>query len=262
MRKVRHLHEGVSASIRRGHQVIPPFPRPHVNGRREYHLRGAKKHTGTHRIMDVTITVDGKKIKAPGGQTILWAALDNDIYIPNLCAMREQNDPLAACRLCFVEIDGQEEPVTACTEPVREGMVIRTKGKAALRLARTSAELLLSNHPLDCGHCAKNRLCGLQTVAKHLGIKLKTKRFRKLERNLPIDESSPVLVFDPNKCVLCGKCVWVCRERLGIGAIGFTRRGYKRIVSTFGDRPLAESRCVHCGECVKVCPVGALVEKK
>jgi bidirectional [NiFe] hydrogenase diaphorase subunit len=213
-------------------------------------------------MMDVTITVDGKKIKAPEGQTILWAALDNGIYIPNLCAIREQNDPLAACRLCFVEIDGQEEPVTACTEPVREGMVIRTKGKAALRLARTSAELLLANHALDCGHCAKNRLCELQTVAKHLGIKLKTKRFRKLERNLPIDESSPVLVFDPNKCVLCGKCVWVCRERLGIGAIGFTRRGYKRIVSTFGDRPLAESRCVHCGECVKVCPVGALVEKR
>jgi predicted molibdopterin-dependent oxidoreductase YjgC len=80
--------------------------------------------------------------------------------------------------------------------------------------------------------------------------------------DLPIDESSPVFVFDPNKCVLCGKCVWVCRERLGIGAIGFTRRGYKRIVSTYGDRPLAESRCVHCGECVKVCPVGALVERR
>jgi bidirectional [NiFe] hydrogenase diaphorase subunit len=175
-------------------------------------------------MMDVTITVDGKKIKAPEGQTILWAALDNDIYIPNLCAMREQNDSLAACRLCFVEIDGQEEPVTACTEPVREGMVIRTKGKAALRLARTSAELLLSNHASDCGHCARNRLCELQTVAKNLGIKLKTKRFRKLERNLPIDESSPVLFLTVTSACsaedVCGCAgnVWVLEPLASLAA--------------------------------------------
>ena len=175
--------------------------------------------------MDATITIDGKRIKASEGHTILWAALDNGIYIPNLCAMREQNGPLAACRLCFVEIDGQEEPVTACTEPVREGMIIQTKGKAALRLARTSAELLLANHPLDCGHCTKNRLCELQTIAKHLGIKLKTKRFRKLERNLPIDKSSPVFIFDPNKCVLCGICVRTCQEIAKIDAIDFAGRG-------------------------------------
>jgi formate dehydrogenase major subunit/NADH-quinone oxidoreductase subunit G len=90
-------------------------------------------------------------------------------------------------------------------------------------------------------------------------MKLKTKRFRRFEKNLPIDDSSSVFIYDPNKCVLCGKCIWICREKLGIGAIGFARRGFKRIVSTFGDRPLAESRCTQCGECVKVCPVGALL---
>ena len=207
----------------------------------------------------VTLTIDDKIIQAPEGESLLWAALDNGIYLPNLCAIRELNEPPASCRLCFVEVEGESEPVTACTERVREGMVVHTRGKSALRLARTAAELLLSNHPVDCGHCLKSGNCELQRIAKHLGIKLRTKRFRKLERNLPIDESSPLFIYDPNKCVLCGKCVWVCREKLGIGAIGFARRGYKRIVSTFGDRPLGESTCTQCGECVKICPVGALL---
>ncbi len=212
-------------------------------------------------MKEITLTIDGKKIKANEGKTILWAALENGIYIPNLCAIREKIQPSASCRLCFVEVEGEIEPVTACTEAVREGMVVSTRGKNALRLARTSAELLIASHPVDCGHCLKNRSCELQKIAKHLGVKLKTKRFRKLERNLPIDESSSLFIYDPNKCVLCGKCVWVCQEKLGIGAIGFTRRGLKRMVSTFQDKPLAESICGRCAECVKVCPVGSLVFK-
>jgi formate dehydrogenase major subunit/NADH-quinone oxidoreductase subunit G len=207
------------------------------------------------------LTIDGKQIKAKEGETILWAALENGIYIPNLCAIREKMQPSASCRLCFVEVEGENEPVISCTEPVREGIVVNTRGKNALRLARTAAELILASHPVDCGHCLKNRSCELQKIAKHLGIKLKTKRFRKLERNLPIDESSPLFIYDPNKCVLCGRCVWVCRERLGIGAIGFTRRGFKRMVSTFQDKPIGESICNQCGECVKVCPVGSLTFK-
>jgi len=206
----------------------------------------------------VILTIDGKRIKARKGEKILWAALDNGIYIPNLCAIRERTEPLAGCRLCFVEVEGADEPVTACTEPVKEGMVVKTRSEIVLRLARTSAELLLASHPLDCGHCSKNRSCELQTIAKHLGIKLRTKRFRRLELKLPVDESSSLFIYDPNKCVLCGKCVWVCRERLGIGAIGFVRRGFKRRVSAFQETPIAESRCQQCGECVKVCPVGAL----
>jgi bidirectional [NiFe] hydrogenase diaphorase subunit len=210
---------------------------------------------------NVSLTIDGKNIKANEGEKILWAALENGIYIPNLCAMQGTTELFAACRLCFVEVEGEDEPVTACTESVKEGMVVNTRGKMALRLACTAAELLLASHPVDCGHCLKNRACELQRIAKHLGIKLKTKRFRKLERKLPIDESSSLFIYDPNKCVLCGRCVWVCRERLGIGAIGFTRRGFKRMVSTFEDKPFAESRCEGCAECVKVCPVGALVFK-
>jgi len=210
---------------------------------------------------DIFLTIDGKKIKAHEGDKILWAALENGIYIPNLCAIREKVQPPASCRLCFVEVEGENEPVIACAEPVKEGMVVNTRGKNALRLARTSAELLLASHPVDCAHCLKNRSCELQKIAKHLGIKLKTKRFRKLERNLPIDESSPLFIYDPNKCVLCGKCIWVCQEKLGIGAIGFTGRGFKRMASTFQDKPLGESPCGQCAACVKVCPVGSLAFK-
>lgn len=209
----------------------------------------------------VTLTIDGQTLTATAGETVLSVALRYGIYVPNLCALEEVTDPPASCRLCFVEVEGCDEPVTSCSEPVKEGMVVSTQGARALRLARTSAELLLSKHPVDCGRCAKNRACELQKIARHLGIKLKPKRFRRLESNLPIDESSPTVLYDANKCVLCGRCVWVCRDRLGIGAIGFTRRGLKRRVSTFEDRPLAESRCRHCGECARVCPVGAFVLK-
>ena len=209
-------------------------------------------------MKNISFTIDDKKISCSEGKTILWAALENGIYIPNLCAIQEKTQPSASCRLCFVEVEGENEPVIACTEPVKEGMVVHTRGKNALRLARTSAELILASHPVDCGHCLKNRSCELQKIAKHLGIKLTTKRFRKLERKLPLDQSSSLFTYDPNKCVLCGKCVWVCQEKLGIGAIGFTRRGFKRMVSTFQGKPLAESPCSQCAECVKVCPVGSL----
>lgn len=212
-------------------------------------------------IKNIFLIIDRKKIRAREGDKILWVALENGIYIPNLCAIGQQRQPSASCRLCFVEVEGENEPVIACTEPIKENMVVNTRGKNALRLARTSAELILANHPIDCPHCLKNRSCELQKIAKHLSIKLKTKRFRKLERNLPIDESSSLFTYNPNKCVLCGKCVWVCRERLGIGAIGFTRRGFKRMVSTFQDKPMGESICNQCAECVKVCPVGALTFK-
>jgi len=207
------------------------------------------------------LTINGQKISALDGEKILWAALDNGIYIPNLCAIRERTEPFAACRLCFVEIEGEDKPVAACTEPVAEGMVVNTKGAKALRLARTALELLLASHPVDCAQCLKSGSCELQKIAKHLSIKLKTKRFRKILPGLPIDSSSPLFIYDPNKCVLCGRCVWVCQEKLGKGVIGFAHRGFRRMVTTFGDEPVGQSRCLDCGECVAVCPVGALVFK-
>jgi len=209
----------------------------------------------------VSITIDDKKITAREGENLLWVALDNGIYVPNLCALRDNPEPPAACRLCFVEVDGKKQPVTACTETVAEGMVINTRGEKALGLARSGFELIMASHPVDCAHCASNGSCELQKIASHLKVKLKTKRLRKLLRELPIDNSNPLFTYDPNKCVLCGRCVWVCRERLGIGVLGFAYRGFQRVVTTFADEPLGNYRCRECGECVNACPTGALAFK-
>lgn len=207
----------------------------------------------------VSLTIDGKQISAREGENLLWVALDNGIYIPNLCSIRERSPQPAACRLCFVEIAGRNGPVTACTEVVQEGMVVNTQGAESLKLARTGFELIMASHPVDCAHCAANGRCELQKIARHIKVKLNTKRFRKLLRELPRDDSHPLFIYDPNKCVLCGRCVWMCREKMGEEALGFAYRGFKRMVSTFGGEPLAKYGCGKCAECVAVCPVGALV---
>ena len=210
----------------------------------------------------VSLTIDGKKITTGEGKSLLWVALDNDIYIPSLCAIRDNSSPLAACRLCFVEVEGKERPVTACTEEITDGMVVNTRGEKALVLARTGFELLMASHPVDCACCPANRSCELQKIARHIGVKLKTKRFRKLLRELPVDDSNPLFTYNPNKCVLCGRCVWVCRERLGIGVFGFAHRGFERVVTTFADEPLSKYMCQECRDCISACPTGALAFKE
>ncbi|MFO8102015.1 MAG: 2Fe-2S iron-sulfur cluster-binding protein [Dehalococcoidia bacterium] len=212
-------------------------------------------------MSNVNLTIDGKTISAPQGHSVLWAALDNDIYIPNLCAIREAPKVTASCRLCFVEVEGKPGPVPACTEPAIEGMVVNTLSANAQQLARTALELLLASHTVDCKNCPANGNCELQRAAKHLGVKLTTKRFPKILKEVPIDDSHPDFIYDPNKCVLCGKCVAKCRE-VGTGILGFAHRGFERQVTTFNDKPLGESRCEGCLACVEVCPVGALAAKE
>lgn len=209
----------------------------------------------------VSLTIDGKKVTARRGEKVLWAALDNDIYIPHLCARPDAPVPHASCRLCWVEIEGRNQPVTACTEPVAEGMVIKTGGEAALRLSRTALELLLASNEVDCANCAKSGSCQLQKIAAHLKANLKKQRFRKIPRNLPVDSSSTLFIYDPNKCVLCGQCIWICRKQLGIGALGFAHRGFNRRMTTFADQPIGQSPCQECRECVNICPTGALCFK-
>ena len=207
----------------------------------------------------VTLTIDGKEIKARQGERVLWAALANGIYIPNLCALRDKDEPSASCRLCWVEINGKA--VTACTETVEEGMVANTRGATSLRLARTALELLLASNEVDCANCPASGACELQKIAAHLGVKITSQRFKKILRQLPIDDSSPDFSYDPNKCVLCGRCIWVCRTK-NIGTLGFAHRGFNRRMTTFGDEPMSKSNCHGCTDCVAVCPTGALVAKK
>lgn len=208
----------------------------------------------------VTVTIDGVEVKAREGANLLWVALDNGFYIPNLCAIRGVNPPLASCRLCFVEIEGMNAPVTACTETVSDGIAVHLNTPRVKRLRNTAFELLLSHHHLDCRNCARNRNCELQNIAARLGLKLKLSRFRPVPRELPVDSSHPLFTYDPNMCVLCGKCVWVCHEQ-GTGILDFAFRGIDTIVTTLAGIPLAEAGCSSCLACVAVCPVGALVAK-
>lgn len=208
----------------------------------------------------VHLTIDGTPVTAPAGTKILWAALGAGIYIPHLCAIREANPAIAACRLCLVEIAGRGELAAACSEPVAEGMVVSTASPHAARVRKTAFELIMSNHPVVCATCAKNRNCALQDIAKRLGLKLNQKRFSTLPRRYAVDDSHPAVRYDANLCVLCGKCIWVCNTK-GTGALNFAFRGMETVVATFGGRPLKDANCANCGQCAAVCPVGALTLK-
>jgi bidirectional [NiFe] hydrogenase diaphorase subunit len=210
----------------------------------------------------ITITIDGQQIKVKPGQKLLWAALDNGIYIPHLCAIREEERPNASCRLCFVEIKGINHPVTSCTRTVEDNMIVKTRSPRIDRLVKTAFELIISDHNLKCSECPANKNCALQTIARERGIRLKQKRFKSIVGEFELDDSPEVFAFDRSRCVLCGQCIWADRVEAKVGAIGFTNRGIKRIVTTFKDLPLAESICTQCTLCVDACPVGALYYKK
>ena len=209
----------------------------------------------------VTLTIDDQELKVPRGEKILWAALENQIYIPHLCSIKEISRPPASCRLCFVEIEGYQDPVTSCTREVSDGMVVYTRSSRVDRLVKTAFELLLSDHRLKCSECPKNRNCALQRIARERKLKLNHKSFPLLKREIYPDESPAGFTRDPGRCVLCGKCVWADREIAGVGALGFSGRGIERSVATFQNQPLAESSCTECGECVEICPTGALYFK-
>ena len=209
----------------------------------------------------VSLTIDGKAIKARAGEKLLWVALENGIYIPNLCAIHDKPEPNAACRLCFVEIEGGKEPVTACTAAVANGMVVNTRGEKSLALSRAGFDLLMASHALDCAHCNANGSCELQKIAKVLKCSLTPRRLRLLLRDLPVDTSNPLFTYDPNKCVLCGRCVWECRKHQEKAILGFAHRGFERVMTTFADEPVGADRCLDCSACVAVCPTGALAFK-
>ena len=205
----------------------------------------------------INLTIDGKQVQAKQGEKVLFTALDAGIYIPNLCAICDVR-PHAGCRLCFVEIEGRSRMVTACTEEAAEGMVVRTDTEHIRRLQRTALELLLASHPVECKTCPANKNCELQNIAAFLKVKLNTKRFRKKLRQLPVDDSHADITIDPNKCVVCGRCIWACVEHKGIGAINWAFRGDRTTIGAFGGDHLVDTRCNGDGLCADVCPVGAI----
>jgi len=208
----------------------------------------------------VTLLIDNKEIRAKKGSNLLWVALDNGFYIPNLCTLRNIDPSPASCRLCFVEVNRLSTPVPSCTVSIDEGMIVKLNTKKVKEIRNTGFELLLSHHALDCTRCKKNKNCELQKIASELKVKLKLTKFRKIEKSIPLDTSHPLFDYNPNKCVLCGRCIEVCK-RNGTGSLDFAFRGINTIVSTFGGIPLSKACTAGCLACVEVCPVGSLVRK-
>jgi len=205
-----------------------------------------------------TITVNNRKIKAEKGETILSALNRNGIKIPTLCRMKEFT-PTGACRMCVVEVEGRDRLVTACSQPVEEWMKIRTHSPRVITARKTIVELLLSNHPDDCLYCDKNLNCELQRLSEELNIRERRIRARKIKPRL--DQSSPAIVRELSKCILCGRCVRVCEEVITATSLDFINKGGQIHVGPAMDRDFNFSSCIHCGQCVMVCPTGALHEK-
>jgi len=209
----------------------------------------------------IIITVDGKALEVPSGTSLLRVCLDNEIYIPNLCYLEDMKRPTAACRMCFVEIDGENRPVTACTVTVKEAMVVRTDSSKVRGLQRTAFELLMSVHDVDCGHCPANKKCELQRIARFLKVGLKPKGLDHFLKEPKVQDDHPLLNYYPNRCVLCGKCIHVCNNRNGHPYLSFAKRGFDTVLSFYGASDISDSPCKQCRACIDICPVGAIVMK-
>ena len=210
----------------------------------------------------VKLRVDNQEIETREGETLLQACLDNDIYIPNLCFLEDMVSPPASCRMCFVEIEGIGQPITSCTVQVKEGMVVKTDTPAVRQLQRTALRLLLSVHDVDCRNCHANKKCELQNIAKFLKVGLKPKRLARYLKETQIDETHPFLIHYPNRCVLCGKCVHICRGKHGQSVLTFAKRGFDTVITTYSATDVSALTCGNRDTCVEACPVGALAVKE
>ncbi len=208
--------------------------------------------------MSVNIEINNTKVKALKNDTILSAAKKAGIKIPTLCHI-EGLPPSGACRICIVEVEGMHNLLPACSTVITEGMKIKTHTTRTLNARKTVVELLLTNHPDDCNYCSKNNFCELQKLAVELNVRSRSHTHKRTPLNL--DYSSPSILRDPNKCILCGRCVRICEEIQGVSAIDFVRRGAKSQIAPAFEEGLNLSSCVYCGQCVKACPTGALTEK-
>ena len=207
--------------------------------------------------MGIRLRVNGRNIQAEKGETILSALNRHGMHVPTICSMKDLS-PSGACRMCVVEVEGRENLVPSCSFPIEGPLIIRTHSPRVLRARKTNVELLLSNHPDDCLYCERNGTCELQSLAEDLNIR---------ERRIPgnksshkIDKSSPAIIRDPAKCILCGRCVRICEEIMKTSTLDFAHRGKALRISTTLAKPLNYSNCTSCGQCLVACPTGALIE--
>jgi len=204
----------------------------------------------------ISLTIDGKKIHARPDQTVLEAARDAGIYIPNLC-FHPNLKPIGSCRLCVVSIDNVRGFPISCHLKVTDGMVVQTNSEKLQRLRQNLLWLILSNYPKDIPLDSQ-----LKKVVEYVGVNDLLKNYVPFTRNLPIFSEDPLFIRDLDKCILCGRCVQICQEVRGVGAIGLINRGIDTIVGTSFNDELKDSGCKFCRACVEVCPSGALIDKQ
>lgn len=205
----------------------------------------------------ISIEVNNRTVEARSGETILSALQRAGVTVPTLCHMKDLM-PSGACRICSVDVEGFRNLVPSCSYPVQEGMKIKTNSTRAVKARKTIVELLLANHPDDCLYCVRNNDCQLQDLAGRYGVR--ERRYGAGRSQHAADVSSPAIVRDQDKCILCGKCVRACEEYMGVSAIDFVGRGSKTIIAPAFEQGMNISSCINCGHCIVVCPTGALHE--
>lgn len=207
----------------------------------------------------LTVTIDGKSCQAPEGSTILSACRGQGIIIPTLCYLEGISEE-ASCSICVVEVKGAKTLLRACVTRIGDGMEIFTNSERVRRARRTNLELLLAGHPADCFFCDRNQHCELRKIAYDMGVR-GGEYPKALKSNVVVDTTSPALVRDPDKCILCRRCIAVCDKVQSVHAIDTVHRGKLSYVSTFMDMGLGKVECIQCGQCLAVCPTGAIIEQ-
>ena len=207
----------------------------------------------------VTLTIDGVEVKTKKGTTILQAAKEVGIDIPTLCFLKDINE-VGDCRMCIVEVEGRKGFATSCIQTVEEGMVVHTHTPNVLEARHVILDLIISNHAKDCLTCTRSGNCELQNLAVKFNIQ--NVEFPGEVTQHKIDDKSPAIVRDFNKCILCRRCISTCKKVQDIGAIDCIERGFESCISTTYDHSLNDVDCTFCGQCIESCPTGALHEKE